>query len=44
MLKDNYGNKNLRHTWESLETMVFGDTVVDIIKFELIGREGESGK
>ena len=44
MWKDTWGNKNFRHTNESLEMMIFGDTVVDITKYELIGSDGFSGK
>ena len=44
MYKEEWGNKNLRHTYECLERMIFGDTVVDVIKFKLIGSDGISGK
>ena len=39
-LTERWGNRNLHHKCGSVEMMLFGDTVVNTIKYEFTGSEG----
>ena len=41
MFNENYKNTNRHHKLKSVEMMVFGDTVVDIMKYEFLDGEGK---
>ena len=41
IFKEAYENKNLRHSFDIHDMVIFGDTVISMVEYELTNSEGK---